>query len=1206
MLNKVLYLFALVALLGTTTVIQAQSADFSVNAFYDAMVANDDTTGPDQSLGGTGLHVRDIPARRRVALISWDISAIKDERATLEGVTLSIIAASGGTVNVYGVIEELDNIGGDLTWNTAPGVQNDPAPAVGDPVALDLADLTDMLLTISDIPGGSSTRVSSEPSQALTDFLDADTDGTITLLFAPPEGGKVILRSAVRWNNPLGGTFLEGSSVLPTGNEWLSGASGDFDTPSAWSEAAVPDGNGTVANFSTRDLVGATDVTFNTHRTLGHLLFGDTALETAGVVGLFGVGALTLADDDFKPTITANTLTPLIDPIDPNVVFDDSFLGVLLAGTNGFRKLGPGILTIGNTSAEAFTGTVDIEGGTLRVAPGGQLRGPTINLHDGATYETSDNWNQNPFITVEAGASANLIANRANNTVVRRLSGGGEGTSLNITTFAPSDKRFELQTATPGIDNWTMNNGDPNSTIWFSPLYNGSTQVSTNWVEDGALVLNGVNMATRKSGSGGKNVSIGSLSSDALSGISGGDNNAGTVRYEIGSLNTDTEFAGVIQFARGKTGMSIDKVGTGTLTLSGSQNLTMVKDNANIDLNGGVVRVSEGTLALTNTFDHFVGGTAFTPSMIDVKEGASLDVSGVNGTYYSSDMQQLQGSGTIVGNYIHSAASGFDPDGNADAIDDAGTILPGNVSAVGNLTELTSWSVPTAGTLTFDGDLQLDGGSIAFDVSQDPASGSDLIHVTGTTALNAGTISLNYLAGAPTGGTYTLITSDGGFTGSAANITIALPGRGTAPTPTIVGNDLVFTQPADAASGDLTWVSGSWDVQTSASWNDGSGADIFYNGDNVTFDATGNHNVDLAGFVSPSSVVIDSALPYSFTGWGAIMGSGSLVKNGTGDLKMHVLNGFTGDAIINGGDVDIDRNNGALGFGNLQINSDTTISSDGWDDGEKGQLDNGSITIAAGATLTMEVHSGRNRSGAFFLTDIGGEGNLILSVTHNQKYYRPVFSGFTGNLAVFPYGGATVTGLRLNEGGTRLPDSIVDLTGTIVQMGDSVNDALIEFGELHGDAGTVLAAAETGNPGPPGWNTTYKIGALGTDSDFAGTIQDDGFDAPGCCTEALAHLTKVGAGTLTLIGSEKNTYTGDTTVEAGTLSIDAAYLADTADVVLTTGAVLDLNFAGTDTIGSLLIDGVPQATGVWGDVGSGAANETPLLTGSGSLLVTVQ
>ena len=60
MLNKVLYSFALIALLSMATVNQAQPVGFSVNAVYDAMVANDASQGPDQSAGGSGLHIRDI------------------------------------------------------------------------------------------------------------------------------------------------------------------------------------------------------------------------------------------------------------------------------------------------------------------------------------------------------------------------------------------------------------------------------------------------------------------------------------------------------------------------------------------------------------------------------------------------------------------------------------------------------------------------------------------------------------------------------------------------------------------------------------------------------------------------------------------------------------------------------------------------------------------------------------------------------------------------------------------------------------------------------------------------------------------------------------------------------------------------------------------------------------------------------------------
>jgi autotransporter-associated beta strand protein len=97
-------------------------------------------------------------------------------------------------------------------------------------------------------------------------------------------------------------------------------------------------------------------------------------------------------------------------------------------------------------------------------------------------------------------------------------------------------------------------------------------------------------------------------------------------------------------------------------------------------------------------------------------------------------------------------------------------------------------------------------------------------------------------------------------------------------------------------------------------------------------------------------------------------------------------------------------------------------------------------------------------------------------------------------------------------------------------------------------------------------------------------------------------FTKMGAGTETLTAI--NTYGSDTKVQGGTLSISNAYLADAADVYLTTGSIFNLNFAATDTIRSLFVDNAQQAAGTWGGTGSGAANISPLITGTGLLNVT--
>jgi len=77
-------------------------------------------------------------------------------------------------------------------------------------------------------------------------------------------------------------------------------------------------------------------------------------------------------------------------------------------------------------------------------------------------------------------------------------------------------------------------------------------------------------------------------------------------------------------------------------------------------------------------------------------------------------------------------------------------------------------------------------------------------------------------------------------------------------------------------------------------------------------------------------------------------------------------------------------------------------------------------------------------------------------------------------------------------------------------------------------------------------------------------------------------------------------------VQAGTLSITnpTLSLADAADVLLTTGAVFDLNFGGTDTVRSLFFNGISQVVGTWGSLASTATNKSNFFTGTGVLNIT--
>ena len=97
-------------------------------------------------------------------------------------------------------------------------------------------------------------------------------------------------------------------------------------------------------------------------------------------------------------------------------------------------------------------------------------------------------------------------------------------------------------------------------------------------------------------------------------------------------------------------------------------------------------------------------------------------------------------------------------------------------------------------------------------------------------------------------------------------------------------------------------------------------------------------------------------------------------------------------------------------------------------------------------------------------------------------------------------------------------------------------------------------------------------------------------------------FTLEGTGLLTL-SNTSNSYLGNTTVSGGTLSLAAAFLADAASVTLASGTVLDLNYLATDTIGNLILNGVTQAAGTYGTLGSGAQFETASLSGTGLLNV---
>lgn len=626
-----------------------------------------------------------------------------------------------------------------------------------------------------------------------------------------------------------------------------------------------------------------------------------------------------------------------------------------------------------------------------------------------------------------------------------------------------------------------------------------------------------------------------------------------------------------------------DVVFDGNNAGTGNGPVAMVLDGANMTINapGGfgsssTVTINSGSTLAINDIGALGSGT---PAL----NGGTFDVSGVAG-YSTPAGQTLAGVGTVNGDYAH--GDGF--------------LKPGD----------TSNTTPTAGTLTFGNNLEINGGTYVFDMNATPG-GDDLIAVTGLTTLTSGTVMTNFLGAAPAAGqTYTVLTSTGGFSGPASNLTVEYPGRAPDPTLSINGNSLEFVTPA-AVIANVTWTgatNGVWDVETTQNWDDGAfGTNTYFEGDNVTFDdtATGTTAVTLDQIVSPSSVVVNASANYSISGTGNISGSASLTKQGTGILTVSTTNDYTGGTTISGGAIDLFG--GTLGTGTITLSGGSLLRS-------AGPITN-DIAVTASTTNTYEP--GFDTSGSNSQAHLDGSlsGTGTLSIANNTDNVQSVdlradnsaFSGtlqFTGN-SVNTVATGNWIATRFRDAEAAGDNADYDLGDIGARLGKTdLGDVTFQFGSLSGGSASTAGSPTAELTGQFGGgfegDTTYVIGASDTSTTFGGLISDgqDNGDAGG----ELTHITKVGTGTLTL--TYENTYSGDTTVEEGTLSITNGYLADAADVLLLSGATFDLDFMGTDTIDELFFDGLGQATGTWGALGSGAANESSFFTGDGLLMVS--
>jgi autotransporter-associated beta strand protein len=240
----------------------------------------------------------------------------------------------------------------------------------------------------------------------------------------------------------------------------------------------------------------------------------------------------------------------------------------------------------------------------------------------------------------------------------------------------------------------------------------------------------------------------------------------------------------------------------------------------------------------------------------------------------------------------------------------------------------------------------------------------------------------------------------------------------------------------------------------------------------------------------------------------------------------------------------------------------------------------GGLTIKAG-NLTLLLNSSSNNSyGPTLLGDTAGSSNATLT------FYNGGFTWGLNNAVTVQAGSSGLKTIRINPATSG--------TANTIHAPFTLNDNLTISNSNTNASGTTFSTTATFSIAS-GKILTISQPASARTVNFNGVISGDG----GVTLDGgVANLKAV------------NSYGGDTTVSAGTLSLgdgtNNTALSNTANVIVGATATLNLNYpsGSSDTVNKLIIAGSPKAPGIWGSATSGAPNTDTRLTGSGTITVT--
>ena len=825
--------------------------------------------------------------------------------------------------------------------------------------------------------------------------------------------------------------------------------------------------------------------------------------------------------------------------------FDNTIGALVGGGANGGNvTLGSATLRINGGNGN-YSGTISGTGGIWRTGGGTQTFNGCNHTYTGPT--TLQGANISTDCLLDGGLASGIGASSADSTNLA-FNGGSllySGGSVAI------DRGFQLL-GTGGIN--VINAG---TTLEFEgTVIGGGTLIKRN---AGTLVLSGTNTYT-----GNTQVEGGVLRA-AVTNAFGPQghmtlNNTAGVLLDLDGF--DTAVTSLI--GGGANGGNID-LGSATLTVNSIDNRIYagaISGTGNLVKNGGTIQ------ALSGCDSSYTGTTTINAGVLSV---SCLEDGGVNSSIgaSTSDPANL----VLDGGTLRYAGAGgstnrqFTLDTNGGTIDasGSGTIdfsYTGPVTLAGaNGARTLTLTGPNTGTNIFAAQLDDNGtGATSLTKTSDGLwrLTSATSSYTGVTTISGGILEVDEFAD---GG---MASSIGAATNDAANLVIGN------------GSTLRYTGVGDSSDRRFTLATGVAFIESS-----GTGALEFTNTGAVTLTGTDTARTMALGGTNTGDNTFGGAITDNGTG------ATTLAKNDSGTWVLTGNNTFTGNTVINDGNLVIGNGGttGNAGFGNVIVDSPTSTLSLNRSDtfsfegtlsgpGTLAQIGSGisvltSADNAIGATViengTLQVDGGLQTP----TLEMTGTSVLTVNGTvQAENAIQTLLTGDTGNQTLTINAG----GLLLASGDLGAGNDTMNLTGTLdtgtgtLALGDGDDTLVLNDGAQI--LGSGVAAA----------------GGGGTDTLVINTLL--GFTLAGDDIDTFNILTKQNIGELTLTGAHD--FNAGTNIEGGTLSANGTVLTPT------------LSMADDTTLN---LDGSLEAGGGTATVITGSTGDNTVALGIGSNLI---